>query len=513
VLARNLSKRFPAIAGTARLIPALLVSALLCLAAAAPQQQVAGPAPPPPLQPPCDGFASAVAGDSVFGISNAGVEQALPAGMSVAACSLGVHMSINTFGKLELRDWDPNTLAPDPGAIALRRAFFDGSNLWYLGGWMPRATFVPPVVISSVPGVAEPPKPSVAMQFTGSGWSPDPTAIKAMFTPEGPAELPAAVKLNSDGSREALPGPHPVLAHAVCAGDTDLATLRIVQAVSRTDVKPFPMPREFAQRFRVPQQVELRWIELGMAGFTSFGGTYDDPGVSELPILAVVDGESMPSPVPGMPPSLVEARIDLNALSTAGFAGPCWGSHLDFDHTVTLEPDHDYWIYVREAATSTFMNRRIKGDEPPEFTAGIGPYFCRADSIGEWIQAANQVLAFRIVAHPTAPPPPPAPPPIARPASPPTPPMPTVAAFALNTTPNPTPGSVRVDWSGAVGPVRCEVLDARGRRLAEGSGGAAGSWTWQGTDRDGRAVASGVYFVRAHDSAGRASNQRVMIVR
>jgi hypothetical protein len=57
------------------------------------------------------------------------------------------------------------------------------------------------------------------------------------------------------------------------------------------------------------------------------------------------------------------------------------------------------------------------------------------------------------------------------------------------------------------------VLDARGRRLAEGSGGAAGAWTWQGTDRDGHAVASGVYFIRARDSAGQASNQRVMIVR
>jgi hypothetical protein len=301
-----------------------------------------------------------------------------------------------------------------------------------------------------------------------------------------------------------------VLAHAVCSGGDDLASLRVVQAVSRTDVKPFPSPREFAQRFRVPQQVEVRWIELAMAGFISFGGTYNDPGVQQRPILAIVDGESMAQPAPIMPPPLVEAPVDLSALSSSSFNGPVWGSHLDFDRTVTLEPDHDYWIYVREAATSTFMNRRIHGDEPPAFTAGIGPYFCRADSLGSWNQTADQVLAFRIVAHPTTPPPPP---PIARPAAPPTPPLPGTAAFALNTTPNPAPGEVRVDWSGAVGPVRCEVLDARGRRLAESSGGAAGSWTWQGTDRDGRSVASGVYFVRARDSAGRASNQRVMIVR
>ena len=496
-----------------RAIPGLLVIALLALAAAVPGHDVAGPAPPPQLQPPCSDFASAVSGDSTIAIpAGTGIEQALPAGMSVAACSLRAIARINTFVRLTLRDWDPTTLAPDPNAIALRRAFFDGSSLiWSTGGKLPRVTFVPPVVLTSVPDVAEPPKPQVAMQLVAD-YSYGQNAL-GYFTPEGPAGLPAAVKVNADGSREPLPGPHPVLAHAVCAGDSDLGTLRIVQAVSRTDVKPFPSPREFAQRFRVPQQVELRWIELAMAGFISFGGTYNDPGVRQSPILAVVDGESMPQPLPDMPPPLVEAPVDLNLLASTAFAGPIWGSHLDFDRTVTLEPDHDYWIYVREAATSTFMNRRVRGDEPPAFTAGIGPYFCRADSAGEWNQAADQVLAFRIVAHPTAPPTPPAPPPIARPASPPTPSMPPASAFALNTTPNPAPGAVRVDWSGAVGPVRCDVLDARGRRLAEGSGGAAGTWTWQGTDRDGRAVASGVYFIRARDSAGQASNQRVLIVR
>jgi hypothetical protein len=505
---RNLLHNRP----VSRAIPGLLAIALLALALAAGEPDPTGPAPPPQLQPRCTEFASAVAGDSTIGIPvGTGIEQALPPMMSVAACSLRAYAPINTFLKLTLRDWDPTTLAPDPDAIALRRTFFDGSSLYYTGGKLPRVSFVPPVVLSSVPDVAEPPKPQVAMQLTTTG-SYYGTPI-GYFTPEGPAELPAAAKVNADGSREPLPGPHPVLAHAVCSGGDDLASLRVVQAVSRTDVKPFPSPREFAQRFRVPQQVEVRWIELAMAGFISFGGTYNDPGVHQSPILAIVDGEALPQPAPDMPPPLVEAPVDLGALFSSSFNGPVWGSHLDFDRTVTLEPDHDYWIYVREAATSTFLNRRIHGDEPPEFTAGIGPYFCRADSAGAWNQTADQVLAFRIVAHPTAPPPPPAPPPIARPASPPTPPLPTDAAFALNTTPNPAPGAVRVAWSGAVGPVRCEVLDARGRRLAEGWGGAAGAWTWQGTDRDGRAVASGVYFVRARDSAGRASNQRVMIVR
>jgi len=494
-----------------RWVPTVAVTLLLGLAAAAPQPRSTGPAPPPQLQPPCDEFGSAVSGDSTFAVlDGTGVEQALPAGMSVAACSLRVHINYGGFGWIELRDWDPTTLAPDPSAIALRRTFFDGSTLVYSGGWAPRCTFVPPVVTNSVPGVAESPKPNVAIHFVGETWSQDPRMITAYFTPEGPAALPAAAKIAADGSREPLPGPHPVLAHAVCTGDTDLASLRVVQSVSRTDVKPFPSPREFAQRFRVPQRAELRWIELAMAGTTS--GPYDDPGSRQSPVLAVIDGEQMPRPVPDMPPPLVEAPVDLNALFSASFSGPIWGSHLDFDRTVTLEPDHEYWIYVREAGTSTFMNRRIHGDEPPVFTAGVGPYFCRADTAGEWTQAADQILAFRIVAHPTTPPAP-APPPIARPAPPPGPPGPVASVFGLSTAPNPAPGPVRVDWSGAVGLVHFEVLDARGRRLADGSGGAAGTWTWAGTDRDGRPVASGVYFVRARDSAGQSSSQRMMIVR
>jgi hypothetical protein len=483
-----------------RPIPAVLVLALLGLAAAAPQRQAAGPAPPPQLQPPCVDFASAVTGDSTVGVPDSvGVEQALPAGMSVAACSLRAVASYGSFLTLSLRDWDPTTLAPDPSAIALRRAFFDGSSLLWNGGRLPRRDFVPPVVLGSVSGVAEPPHPQVTMQLvTQIGWAAKPPV--GYFTPEGPEDLPAAVRLNKDGSREPLPGPHPVLAHAVCAGDTDLASLRIVQGVSRTDVKPFPAPKEFMQRFRVPQETELRWIELALADvFTPyFERVGDEPalfGVGGFPVLAVIDGDDMSSPPTHVPPPLVQAPF-------RGLSGMTWVSHLDFDRTVTLEPGHDYWIYVRDAATTTFFNRRVRGDEPPLFGFGVGPYFARADTAGEWIRAADQVLAFRVIGRPTGPP-----------SAPPVLPAPVAAAFALSTTPNPSPGPIHVGWSGAVGPVHFEVMDARGRRVSEGWGGAAGTWMWPGTDRDGRAVPSGIYFLRARDSAGQISNRRVMVVR
>jgi hypothetical protein len=364
----------------------------------------------------------------------------------------------------------------------------DGPQGQFDGNGLPRIAFVPPVVVGSVPGVAEPPSANTAVRlFAGAG-------LTAFFTPDGPAELPVAATLSLAGARTPLPGPHAVLAHTVCTGDADLAALRVVQAVSRTDVEPFPAPREFAQKFRVPERVELRWIELAMAGVTT---PYFDPNAFGHPVIAILDAADMSAPVPDMPAPLEEAPVDVQAFDGSRGFGPFWVSHLGFDGTVTLEPDHDYWIWVREAHTSVFLNRRIHGDEPPDFTAGVGPYYARGDSAGEWTQAVDQVLAFRIVGRPVSSSPPPG----------------VRSAFALNTTPNPAPGSVRVDWSGAVGQVRFEVLDARGRRIAEGLGPAAGTWTWSGTDRNGRAVASGVYFLRARDSAGQSSHQRVMIVR
>src|SRR5262245_61022818 len=225
MFARNFSKLSPAIA----------VTALLCLGAAAPSPQIGAPPPRPLPQPRCDEFSIAVPGDSRLVIPDGSrVEQPLPAGMSVAACSLGVRGAPvdssggMTFVRVELWDWDSGALAPDPDAIALRRLVF--------GGFIPQFSLVPPVVTSSVPGVAEPPKPQVSIRVA---WSPD-TSLDVYFTPDGPAERPAAVELTSAGTYAPLPGPHPVLAHFVCDGDTGLAALRIVQSVSRTDVIPFP---------------------------------------------------------------------------------------------------------------------------------------------------------------------------------------------------------------------------------------------------------------------------------
>src|SRR5262245_52638471 len=171
----------------ARAIPGLVVVAVFALAATAPRPNIVGAAPPPQLHPACDVFASDVPGDSSVGIMNGGLEQALPPGMTVAACSLGIISKYGSSGRVYIREWDPTTLAPDPDAIQLRTFFFDGSSLQFRGNRVPRVSFVPPVVLASVPGVAEPPKPQIAIQAAGGTWYPDTTLLRMYFTPDGPA--------------------------------------------------------------------------------------------------------------------------------------------------------------------------------------------------------------------------------------------------------------------------------------------------------------------------------------
>ena len=91
-------------------------------------------------------------------------------------------------------------------------------------------------------------------------------------------------------------------------------------------------------------------------------------------------------------------------------------------------------------------------------------------------------------------------------------PRPSSPSFALQVSPNPAASVADVRWSGAVGPVRIEVLDARGRRVASGQGGAAGSWSFARTGRGGQALSAGVYFVHARDSAGGHAVERVVLI-
>ncbi len=484
-----------------RVLPALAVFELLGLAATAPRPSTIGVAPPSQFYPPCDVFAFAGSGDSVIAFpADAGITQPLPPGIAAVSCSLQVLATGYSFARVLLRQWDPATLAPDLQTVALRTQWLDPSSMVYSGNRAPRVTFVPPVVTRSLAGVADPPRLTTAFEII-SRFSAD---FLASFDPAGDSRMPPASVLHADGTRAPLPGAHPVYAHAVCTGDDDLKQLRIAQSVMRADTLPLSAVAAYAQRFRVPEAVELRWIELAMnTGNYPIYPTRPDTAVAPprmpllYPIVGIIDGGEMAAPGATMPATLVEAAVNIYV----GADRPIWVSNVALDNTVRLQPGHDYWLYVRDAGAGTlrFQLARLTGGESADFRAGIGPYFERDATSGEWQVQPDRALSFRLIGKPL--PAVPAPPPGQR------------GDLRLRVAPNPSLGIITADWSGAVGPVRLEVFDARGRRVATGAGGAAGAGQFARTDRGGQALPAGVYFVHARDTAGGHVVQRVVLLR
>jgi hypothetical protein len=210
-------------------------------------------------------------------------------------------------------------------------------------------------------------------------------------------------------------------------------------------------------------------------------------------IVGIVDATGLADPPATMPATLVESGLTTYFYKQPG---PRWASPLDFDHTITLSPGRDYWLYLRSAAGYQFLSRTLDGNETAEFTSSIGAFHFRALATDPWTSNPTQALAFKIVGAPTAP------------LS-----VPPRATFELRVSPNPARESAEVSWSGAVGPVRLEVFDARGRRVAKAQGGAAGTWRMAARGPDAKPLPAGVYFVHARDSEGSQPVERVVFVR
>jgi hypothetical protein len=462
---------------------------------------------PPPVAAQCLDFSHTGPGDSAVTFTGGdAVLQPLPTGITLAACSLSVNGSYYSTANTSVIEWDPTTLAPDPETVALRTEMINPSGFNYLNGYiMPWLPFVPPIVTRSLMGVAEPPRPTVAVQVGSTYFPYAYGSLAARYEPEGSLDIPAASIVAAGGTHGTLQGSHPVIGHALCSGDDDLQSLRIAQSVRRTDVTLADRPRELVQRFRVPEPVELRWIELAVAATPSLVASAVSPPNMPVPppppptVLAVVDPGGAPEPPETMPPALIEAVFAPATWVTyfASMPTPRWASHLDFDGTITLQPGRDYWLYVRSATPYTLLGRMLTGSEGGDFTAGIGAFHTRADSAGPWTAVSDKVLAFKLVGRSAAT----------------TPVPPRNEGFLMHVAPNPASDVAQVTWSGAVGTVRCEVFDARGRRVGHGEGGAAGAWAWRVTGRDGRPLPAGVYFVHARDSAGGRIVRQVVIVR
>ena len=476
-----------------RIVPALAALVLLALAANAPRTGRLGPAAPTYLQSgPCTQFVQSAPGDSlyVFGLST-GVSQPLVAGVAVAACSVSVQAQGWSWLRLSVLDWDPLALTPDPHTIALRTQLLDPSDLqFYTINRTPRVNFVPPIVTRSLSGVADAPRATITAE-TVAPYTSFPSTFVATYDLSGSNDLPVARAVPAvGGSRPALPGAHPVLAHAICDAGGDLQQLSVVQAVSRTDAVLAGLPRELVQRFRVPERVELRWVELAVVPNDYQAYFLDATAVS------IHDAASGTPPI-ALPPAYTTAFI-MSYADHSGVNTPHWAGDLGLDHTILLEPGQDYWLHVGEARAMHYHARVLDGSESAAFSADIGGLFTRDTSIAVWTPRPARALSFKLIGKPVA--------------TVGINPRPSGPSFALQVSPNPAASVADVRWSGAVGPVRIEVLDARGRRVASGQGGAAGSWSFARTGRGGQALSAGVYFVHARDSAGGHAVERVVLI-
>lgn len=475
-----------------RTLPALVVLALFALGAQAPRaaREQAAPTMPLPYFVACEQLAEASSGDSLYDFATgSSLVQPFDGSIPMAACSLSVSAVGWSNMRLSLQDWDPVTLLPEPHAIALRIVDLNPSALqYYTVNRAPRVAISPPLITRSVTGVADPPPTTVAMQMIGT--SSFGGFFRGHFALDGPANLPPARYVDASLSLP-LPGPHPVIAHSICTSPGDAGLARITQAVTHADVL-LPKTDEWLQYFRVPSVSDLCWIELAIMG--NDGSNY----LAATPRIQILDVTAAPEPDLGLPSGFTQSLFSNYYFAFNGGRQSVWAIANSFDHTFHFEPGHVYALRISNVRTHDHYARTLTGTESSAFQYGIGKLYARDSSSATWTEQPNRALAFKLVAIPSN---------VVVGVRPGTGP-----AFALQVAPNPSHGVAEVSWSGAVGPVSLDVLDARGRRVASGNGGAAGHWQW--TARRGNGILpAGVYFVRARDSEGGVVTERLVVVR
>jgi hypothetical protein len=145
--------------------------------------------------------------------------------------------------------------------------------------------------------------------------------------------------------------------------------------------------------------------------------------------------------------------------------------------------------------------RQSDGSESPAFSLNIGPLYGRTTSTGTWELKPQKALSFRLVGTPlgTVDVPPTS---LGR------------SPLHLAVSPNPSRGLSFVNWSGAEGSTRIELLDPSGRQVGVQTAvsGSSGRWACSARGADGRALPAGVYFVRAIDSIGKTAVSRLVLV-
>ncbi len=467
-----------------RTVPALVVLALLALALFAPARSVrAGRRQPAEVDylyyPTCTNvfLGGAGTGAPYALVGGEGFTQPLASSVNLASTIFPQTPSGWTDFQYRVVYWDAANLAPSPGQIQLRSLDYGGTTDPFT---YDRVDLFPPVITRSLANVAEPPPAQVAIEqrMAAGDWGTRTLTLVA----DDATTSPAALRIHSDGTRTVLPGSHPVFEYRLCEGDEMLQSLRVVQSVMSADSILDPLTIEYIQRFRIPADATVRWIEL------AFG-----PHGSSWGRVQVFDAAGQTTPPLAFGTPILDAPISVTAWATPGGH---WDSHVDLTSFPTLTADHDYWLVVNPARDYWFYSKVLSDHPSWTFASAIGGLWRRDIDFAPATAVPGLALDFRIIGTPTG--------------TVGVAPLPPRSPLALHVTPNPARGAAGIVWVGARGDVRLEAFDARGRRVAASvAQGDNGRWTLDA----GAGLPAGVYFVKARDAEGHTASARVTLVR
>jgi hypothetical protein len=465
----------------ARALPSLLVIALLFAAAAGMRSRSNGAAAAEVL---CDPVVSATT--DAYPIAELwGVTQPFDPTTNVQACSLRVYSNYNA-NTVQIIAWDSQANAPDPSTVVLRYFSFDPSAMAINHLRLDLGSR--PIVTQRLGHLADPPRTRLAIDFSAP--YPFGSAEYVYYDHAGPAAVPSAQEYPvASGARQPVAGPHPVLSYGVCAGDGASQALLLAQCVMTADAPLDTTWYELLQTFRVPATVTMQFAEFAL------DPPYSAPYPEVNGLLQVLDAAAGS---PGVSAPLGQATFVNSYLPV-----PAWASHFDLDTRPTLVAGHPYELLLRGQHLYRFRARALTGAESSDFTDGIGTLYGRSGPQGAWTPIPGRALSMRIIGTPVGS------------VDAPQPPLAPGARLKLSLSPNPSRGPVFASWGGGSGRAIIDVLDARGRRVNGVTLPAAGrgDWLWNGTSADGRIAPPGLYFVRAHDDAGRSAVERVVVVR
>ena len=472
-----------------QVLPAATVLALLVLALVARNSPVNARSTPDEIQlsyPNCTSVTNGGIGDTTtFSLApGEGIVQPLGSPPNAATAILAMPPANNSAVRVDVSYWDPATLTPPAGQLALRSYSFPATTYSPFTD-ASRIDFYPPLITRALPNVAEAPPAQLVAQWrvVPGTWAGRTVSLVA----DDETATPAGRFLQSDGTQTPVAGPHPVFAYQLCGGDAALQNLRVVQSVMTTDVAMDKNSYEYVQKFRVPVATTVNWIEIA---FATYSGVYVGTGD-----IRVYDAAGQVEPPVSFGAPLLDGVYGAWSQQVPG----AWQTHGDLTSYPTLVPFHDYWLSVTTASSFPPFSKTLDGTESPYFKEEIGGLWVRSSQGVAASPLPNRALSFRIIGTPTG----------------------TTAVgdasprrrgFALTAAPNPARGATAIAWSGAAGVVSLEVIDPRGRRVASAVSDA-GRWSWNGAAADGAMLPAGVYFVRARDAAGHAASVRVTLVR